>query len=135
MSDVLTGKLTKLKELNVSFNKLKSIPPELGNCESLESLNLSNNLELAELPFEVMLLHYIYTCAKALFDHVITAVEFKLLVQLLTERNVKCVNVVPFTDYLSSLSMPHKKKLRILLCYFHTCNSPKMNIEVECLSE
>ncbi|XP_006018505.1 leucine-rich repeat-containing protein 2 [Alligator sinensis] len=47
------GCLKKLKELSVSFNNLKSIPPELGNCENLEKLDLSGNLEIMELPFEL----------------------------------------------------------------------------------
>ena len=37
----------------MSFNYLKSIPPELGDCENLEKLDCSGNLELTELPFEV----------------------------------------------------------------------------------
>ncbi|KAJ1207265.1 hypothetical protein NDU88_002657, partial [Pleurodeles waltl] len=45
--------LQNLQELNVSFNKLVSIPPELGNCENLEKMDLSGNLELMELPFEL----------------------------------------------------------------------------------
>lgn len=39
--------------LNVSFNNLKSVPPELGDCENLEKLDLSGNMEISELPFEV----------------------------------------------------------------------------------
>lgn len=39
----------------MSFNCLKTIPPELGDCENLEKLDLSGNLELTELPFEVSL--------------------------------------------------------------------------------
>lgn len=50
---LVTGCLKNLKELNVSFNHLKSIPPELGECENLEKLDCSGNLELTELPFEV----------------------------------------------------------------------------------
>lgn len=50
---MMTGCLKNLKELNVSFNYLKSIPPELGDCENLEKLDCSGNLELTELPFEV----------------------------------------------------------------------------------
>lgn len=50
---LLTGRLKNLKELNVSFNRLKSIPLELGDCEKLEKLDCSGNLELTELPFEV----------------------------------------------------------------------------------
>lgn len=37
----------------MSFNRLKAVPPELGDCENLQRLDLSGNLELAELPFEV----------------------------------------------------------------------------------
>lgn len=47
------GKLTKLRELNVSYNRLSEIPPELGDCENLERLELTSNLNLMELPFEV----------------------------------------------------------------------------------
>lgn len=57
----MTGRLKNLKELNVSFNLLRSIPPELGDCENLEKLDCSGNLELTELPFEVRkqsFLHY-----------------------------------------------------------------------------
>lgn len=50
---LMTGRLKNLKELNVRFNRLKSIPPELGDCENLEKLDCSGNLELTELPFEV----------------------------------------------------------------------------------
>lgn len=48
-----TGCLKNLRELNVSFNHLTSIPAELGECENLEKLDCSGNLELTELPFEV----------------------------------------------------------------------------------
>ncbi|KAK2091023.1 hypothetical protein P7K49_030307 [Saguinus oedipus] len=34
-----------LKELNVSFNQLKSIPPELGDCENLDRLDCSGNVD------------------------------------------------------------------------------------------
>ncbi|XP_062399669.1 leucine-rich repeat-containing protein 2 isoform X2 [Sardina pilchardus] len=47
------GKLTKLRELNVSYNRLSDIPPELGDCENLERLELTSNLDLMELPFEL----------------------------------------------------------------------------------
>lgn len=49
----LTGCLKNLKVLNVSFNHLKSVPPEIGDCENLEKLDLSGNMEITELPFEV----------------------------------------------------------------------------------
>ena len=42
----------------MSFNRLKSIPPELGDCENLEKLDCSGNLELTELPFEVRKKHF-----------------------------------------------------------------------------
>lgn len=41
-----------LRELNVSYNRLSRVPPELGNCENLERLELTGN-HLSELPFEV----------------------------------------------------------------------------------
>ncbi|KAK3539768.1 hypothetical protein QTP70_013202 [Hemibagrus guttatus] len=50
---VHTRKLANLKELNVSYNKLSSIPPELGDCENLEKLELTANVNLTELPFEL----------------------------------------------------------------------------------
>lgn len=49
----ITGKLISLRELNVSYNKLSSIPPELGDCENLERLEMTANFNLEELPFEV----------------------------------------------------------------------------------
>ncbi len=48
-----TGKLINLRELNVNYNKLLSIPPELGDCENLERLEMTANRNLTELPFEV----------------------------------------------------------------------------------
>ena len=50
---LFTGKLTQLRELNASYNKLSTIPPELGDCENLERLELTSNVNLMELPFEV----------------------------------------------------------------------------------
>ncbi|XP_031426945.1 leucine-rich repeat-containing protein 2 isoform X2 [Clupea harengus] len=47
------GKLTQLRELNASYNKLSTIPPELGDCENLERLELTSNVNLMELPFEL----------------------------------------------------------------------------------
>nr|XP_055024807.1 leucine-rich repeat-containing protein 2 isoform X2 [Misgurnus anguillicaudatus] len=47
------GKLTSLRELNVSYNKLLSIPAELGDCENLERLEMTANINLTELPFEL----------------------------------------------------------------------------------
>ncbi|XP_062237215.1 leucine-rich repeat-containing protein 2 isoform X2 [Platichthys flesus] len=47
------GQLTGLRELNVSYNRLSKVPPELGNCENLERLELAGNYNLSELPFEL----------------------------------------------------------------------------------
>ncbi|XP_035021225.1 leucine-rich repeat-containing protein 2 isoform X8 [Hippoglossus stenolepis] len=47
------GKLTGLRELNVSYNRLSKVPPELGHCENLERLELAGNYNLSELPFEL----------------------------------------------------------------------------------
>ncbi|NWR92802.1 LRRC2 protein, partial [Furnarius figulus] len=49
------------KVLNVSFNNLKSVPPELGDCENLEKLDLSGNMEITELPFELSNLKQVTT--------------------------------------------------------------------------
>lgn len=37
----------------MNYNKLLRIPPELGECENLERLEMTANGNLAELPFEV----------------------------------------------------------------------------------
>ncbi|XP_010226849.1 PREDICTED: leucine-rich repeat-containing protein 2 [Tinamus guttatus] len=47
------GMLDNLKARNYGFHYLKSVPPELGDCENLEKLDLSGNLEITELPFEL----------------------------------------------------------------------------------
>ncbi|XP_054895188.1 leucine-rich repeat-containing protein 2 isoform X2 [Poeciliopsis prolifica] len=47
------GKLAALRRLNVSYNRLSRVPPELGDCEKLERLELAGNLSLSELPFEL----------------------------------------------------------------------------------
>lgn len=39
--------------LNLSYNRLSRVPPELGGCEKLERLELAGNHNLSELPFEV----------------------------------------------------------------------------------
>lgn len=51
-----SGKLTELRELNVSYNRLSRVPPELGDCENLRRLELTGN-HLSELPFEVRRRH------------------------------------------------------------------------------
>lgn len=50
----------------MNYNKLSSIPPELGECENLEKLEMTGNLNLSELPFEVMEISYSYS----LIDHI-----------------------------------------------------------------
>ncbi|XP_068460408.1 leucine-rich repeat-containing protein 2 [Clinocottus analis] len=47
------GKLAALRELNVSYNRLSNVPPELGDCENLKRLELTGNLDLMDLPFEL----------------------------------------------------------------------------------
>lgn len=46
------GQLAALKELNVSYNRLSSVPEQLGACGGLRRLELSGN-HLWELPFQV----------------------------------------------------------------------------------
>jgi len=43
------GRLTNLKFLDLSFNRLEKIPPEMGELKSIKWLNLSNN-KITELP-------------------------------------------------------------------------------------
>ncbi|CAJ2660717.1 unnamed protein product [Trifolium pratense] len=48
------GKLTELKELSLSHNKLVDrIPPSIVDCRKLEILNLANNLFSGEVPSEL----------------------------------------------------------------------------------
>lgn len=37
----------------LSYNRVDSVPEELGNCESLEKLELAKNQDLDELPEQV----------------------------------------------------------------------------------
>lgn len=48
------GKLTHLRELLVSYNRLNCVPEELCSCESLERLELAMNRDLDELPQQVV---------------------------------------------------------------------------------
>lgn len=48
------GKLTRLRELLVSYNRLNCIPEELCSCECLERLELAMNRDLDELPQQVI---------------------------------------------------------------------------------
>lgn len=61
ISRLIAGSLDSLTKLNLSINKLKSLPPQVGNLVNLTSLNLYNNqikvgdplLTLQELPQEI----------------------------------------------------------------------------------
>ncbi|MBF0285174.1 MAG: leucine-rich repeat domain-containing protein [Magnetococcales bacterium] len=46
------GQLTSLKQLDLSFNKLASLPPEIGQLTSLKQLDMTSN-QLAFLPPEI----------------------------------------------------------------------------------
>ena len=50
---LIAGKLARLRELLVSYNRVQSLPKELGCCENLEKLDLAMNRDLDELPTEV----------------------------------------------------------------------------------
>lgn len=50
---LVSGELTRLKELLLSYNRIQRVPEELGGCESLERLELSMNWDLSELPDQV----------------------------------------------------------------------------------
>ncbi|XP_035293949.1 leucine-rich repeat-containing protein 39 isoform X1, partial [Cricetulus griseus] len=47
------GLLTRLQELILSYNKIKTVPKELSNCASLEKLELAVNRDISDLPPEV----------------------------------------------------------------------------------
>lgn len=47
------GLLTKLQELILSYNKIKTVPRELSHCASLEKLELAVNRDICDLPQEV----------------------------------------------------------------------------------
>ncbi|CAI9575029.1 unnamed protein product, partial [Staurois parvus] len=44
------GRLTKLRELLLSYNRISEVPAELGDCESLERLELAVNKDISHLP-------------------------------------------------------------------------------------
>lgn len=49
----VAGGLTQLRELLLSYNRIRSVPEELGNCRSLERLELAVNRDLDRLPEQV----------------------------------------------------------------------------------
>lgn len=53
----------------MNYNKLSSIPPELGECENLEKLEMTANLDLSELPFEVIEMKDHKSCIKVLLTY------------------------------------------------------------------
>lgn len=50
---MVSGKLTRLRELLLSYNRIPFVPAELSGCESLERLELAMNRDLNELPDQV----------------------------------------------------------------------------------
>lgn len=48
-----SGKLTQLRELLLSYNRIQSVPEELSGCENLERLDLAMNRDLKDLPDQV----------------------------------------------------------------------------------
>lgn len=50
---LLPGKLSQLKELLLSYNRIQLVPEELSCCQSLERLELAMNQNLEQLPDQV----------------------------------------------------------------------------------
>lgn len=50
---LVSGKLTQLKELLLSYNRIQLVPEELCCCQSLERLELAMNRSLDQLPNQV----------------------------------------------------------------------------------
>lgn len=48
------GQLTRLQELLLSYNRIKSVPKEISNCVSLERLELAVNRSICDLPPQVL---------------------------------------------------------------------------------
>lgn len=61
---LLSGELTRLRELMLNYNRVRFVPEELSYCESLEKLELAMNRDLSYLPDQV--------------QHVLRAVGFYL---------------------------------------------------------
>lgn len=50
---LVSGMLTRLRELLLSYNRVQVVPEELSGCESLEKLELAMNRDLDHLPDQV----------------------------------------------------------------------------------
>lgn len=50
---LISGKLIRLRELLLSYNRVQFVPEELSCCESLERLELAMNRDLNQLPDQV----------------------------------------------------------------------------------
>lgn len=52
---LVSGALTRLRELLLSYNRVQLVPAELSGCESLERLELAMNRDLNQLPDQVQI--------------------------------------------------------------------------------
>lgn len=52
---LVSGKLIQLRELLLSYNRIRFVPEEMSSCENLERLELAMNRDLNQLPDQVHL--------------------------------------------------------------------------------
>lgn len=50
---LVSGMLTNLRELLLSYNRIQKVPEQLGCCQSLQRLELAMNRDLEQLPDQV----------------------------------------------------------------------------------